>query len=197
MKKQADAPTSVVTDEELIELFWQRDETAIDKTDGKYGKLLFRIAYNILHDRLDCEECKNDTYLGVWNTVPPTRPAVFPAFITRIMRNVAVKRYKEKMSQKRIPSEMTVSLEELEAVLHGGGAPEAEYNTRELGRYINEYVKTLSDRQQYIFIGRFYMAETIEYIADKLGVGVGTVHRDIGKIKEGLKLYLDGKGVCI
>ncbi len=185
------------TDEQIIELYFRRDEAAIRETDAKYGQMLFRIAYNILHDRLDCEECKNDTYLGVWNSIPPTRPAVFPAFLARIMRNVATKRYAEKTTQKHLATQLTVSLEELTDFLHDNGSPEVDYAARELGKLISDYLRSLTRRQQYIFIGRFYMAETIEALADKLHVGVATVHRDLEKIKQGLKVYLERNGVYL
>ncbi len=197
MDKGTDIQTVIIADEQIIELYWERNERAIHETEVKYGKMLFRIAYNILHDKLDCEECQNDTYNGIWNAIPPTRPTVFQAFITQIMRNIATKRYKEKTSQKRVPSEMTVSMDELHSFLHENETPEAEYAAAELGKMISDYLRTLSDRQQYIFIGRFYMAETIEYLADKLGVGVATVHRDIDKIKQGLKEHLKRNGVYV
>ncbi len=197
MDKGTDIQMAIIADEQIIEMYWDRNERAIHETDVKYGKMLLRIAYNILHDRLDCEECQNDTYNGIWNAIPPTRPTVFPAFITQIMRNIATKRYKEKTSQKRIPAELTVSLDELHDYLHNSDAPDVEYAAKELGKMISDYLRTLSDRQQYIFIGRFYMAETIEYLADKLGVGVATVHRDIGKIKQGLKEHLERNGVYV
>ena len=90
------------TDEEIIELYWQRDEYAIQATSDKYGKFLYKIAYNILHDNLDCEECRNDTYLEVWNSIPPQRPWAFRAFISKIMRNIAIDKYYEKTNKKRI-----------------------------------------------------------------------------------------------
>ncbi len=186
-----------ISDEQIIELYWQRNEAAIRETDAKYGTMLFRIARNILNDRLDAEECKNDTYLGVWNAIPPTRPAVFPAFITQIMRNIAINRYKRNTSQKRIPSELTVSIDELQDLLHGADTAETAYTAKELGAHISDYLRTLTERQRYIFIGRFYMAETIESLSEKLGVGVATVHRDIEKLKRGLKSYLTQKGVCL
>ncbi len=186
-----------MTDDEIIERYWQRDEIAIRETEVRYGSMLFRIAYNILHDASDSEECKNDTYLGIWNTIPPTRPTIFSAFIAQIMRNIAIKRYREKTSQKRIPSELSISMDELQAVLCGETTPETEYAERELGKLISDYIRTLSERQQYLFIGRFYMSETISYLADKLGIGVATVHRELGKIRQGLRAYLVRNGVDI
>lgn len=85
MREHTTTWQTTLEDKRIIELYWDRDETAIQETDNKYGKFLFKIAYNILNDRCDCEECQNDTYLGIWNAIPPTRPAVFPAFITQIM----------------------------------------------------------------------------------------------------------------
>lgn len=108
MKNRTERQT-VTTDERIIDLHWQRDEAAIKETDGKYGRFIFRIAYNILHNRQDCEECQSDTYLDLWNAIPPTRPAVFPAFITKVMRCIALDKYKEKTAKMRIPSEYTVS----------------------------------------------------------------------------------------
>ena len=188
---------TVIADEQIIELYWQREEKAIQETDKKYGQFLFRIAYNILHDRLDCEECQNDTYLGVWNAIPPTRPAVFPAFITQIMRCIAINRYKEKTSKKRIPSEYTISMDDVKDALHSDESVDDEYMAEEVGKIINDYVRSLTHRQRYIFIDRFYLAEPVETIAKDLSISVPTVYREIDKIKQGLKLHLERNEVYI
>ena len=187
----------IIADEQIIELYWRREEKAIQETDKKYGQFLFRIAYNILHERLDCEECQNDTYLGVWNAIPPTRPTVFPAFITQIMRRIAINRYKEKASKKRIPSELTISMEDVNGTLHGDDSVAVKYEMAEVGKIINTYVRELSDRQRYIFIDRFYLAESVETIATDLSISVPTVYREIDKIKHSLKLYLEWNDVYI
>lgn len=187
----------IIADEQIIELYWRREEKAIQETDKKYGQFLFRIAYNILHERLDCEECQNDTYLGVWNAIPPTRPTVFPAFITQIMRRIAINRYKEKASKKRIPSELTISMEDVNGTLHGDDSVAVKYEMAEVGKIINNYARELSDRQRYIFIDRFYLAESVETIATDLSISVPTVYREIDKIKHSLKLYLEWNDVYI
>lgn len=187
----------IIADEQIIELYWRREEKAIQETDKKYGQFLFRIAYNILHERLDCEECQNDTYLGVWNAIPPTRPTVFPAFITQIMRRIAINRYKEKASKKRIPSELTISMEDVNGTLHGDDSVAVKYEMAEVGKIINNYMRELSDRQRYIFIDRFYLAESVETIATDLSISVPTVYREIDKIKHSLKLYLEWNDVYI
>ena len=196
MNKRTEQQT-VITDEQIIELYWQRNETAIQETDRKHGKLLFGIAYNILHDRLDCEECQNDTYLSVWNAIPPTRPIKFPAFITQIMRNIAINRFKEKTSKKRIPSELTVSMDDVNDILHSDETVETEYEAEEVGKIINNYIRQLSERQRYIFIDRFYLAEPVDTIANDLSISVPTVYREIDRIKQGLKLHLERNDIFI
>lgn len=188
---------AVISDEQIVELYWQREESAIEETDRRYGRILFGIAYNILHDRSDSEECRNDVYLDVWNAIPPTRPAAFSAFITQIMRRIAIDRYRAKSSRKRIPSEMTVSMEDLENSLHSENSVEAEYIAEEVGKVINDYVKTLTERRRYIFIDRFYLAETVDSIASDLSVSVHTVYREIDRVKAGLKLHLERNGIFV
>ena len=192
------SPQLFASDEEIIEMYWQRDPDAIQATDHKYGKLLQNTAYNILSDLQDSEECQNDVYLRVWNAIPSTRPTEFLAFIMQIMRRIAFNRYKEKSRKKRVPSQLTLSLEELQTSLSSGKTVEEEYDAKVLGELITEYVRNLSDRQQYIFVDRYYMAEPVEKIASDLSISsVRTVYREIKKIKQGLKEYLEGNGVYV
>lgn len=181
------------SDEEIIEKFFLREEKAIQMTDEKYGNMLFRIAYNILHDKLDSEECMNDTYLETWNAIPPAHPKVFPAFITQIIKRISINRYKEKNAQKRIPSDYIDSLDDLADYL--GAADEIE--TRELGKIISDFVRSLPERRQFIFIGRYYMAQTPQSLADELSVGIATVYRELDKIREGLREHFERNGVYI
>ncbi len=197
MKEYQRKTIETVDDEKIIDLYWNRDDKAIQLTDIKYGKFLYNIAYNILHDKLDCEECQNDTYLGVWNSIPPTRPGVFPAYISRIMRNVAMNKYREKASHKRVPSEMTVSLEDIKDFFTTEDTPHSEYLAEEIGRVVNDYLSKLSPRERYVFISRYYMNEKLEVIARELNVNTSTVHRDIEKIKLGLKSHLERNDIYV
>lgn len=181
----------------IIELYWQRDEKAIKKTDEKYGKLLFRIVYNVLNDKSDSEEAQNDTYVDVWNSIPPARPVVFPAFIVQIARRIAIDRYRQKNSKKNIPSEFKVSMDDLCYCLKSDEEIDSKLNAVELGRLISNYVKSLSDKQQYIFVSRFYMSNSVDVIAKELNVTSSNVYKSIEKIKYGLKEYLIKKGVCL
>ena len=183
-------------DNQIVEKYWQRNPDAIQETDTKYGRILQNVAYNILFDLQDCEECQNDTYLKIWNTIPSTRPTAFFSYLMQIMRQIAIDRYREKTRKKRIPSQLTISLEELE-LMGGGPSMEEVYEAKEIGKMISEYIRGLSDRQQYIFLDHYYTAEPVEKTAAELKISVQTVYREIEKIKQGLRKYLERNGVSV
>ena len=186
--------TDTVSDEYIIELFWQRDQSAIDKTDRKYGRYLYTVAYNLLHDPLDCEECKNSTYLSAWNAIPPDRPDVFKAYLTKIMRRISINRFKEKTRQKRVPSELTESLSELGLDPVDRSTPEEELEAIELGRVISRYLRGLDDRGRCVFISRYYFADPIKQIAKNFGVTESAIYKELTAIRDRPKEHLEKEG---
>lgn len=183
-------------DEKIIDMYWSRNPDAIQETANKYGPMLQSVAYNILSDFQDCEECQNDTFLKLWNAIPSARPHFFPAYIVQVIRQVAIGRYREKSRTKRVPSQLTLSLEEVKQ-LGGEQSVEDVCEAKELGRMISEYVKNLNEEQQHIFIDHFYLAEPVEKTASELHISTRTVYRKIERIKQDLKKYLERNGVCI
>lgn len=184
-------------DKRIVELYWERDEKAIEETDFKYRKYLFAIAYNAVCDRLDCEECLNDTYLGAWNAMPPSRPNVLKAFLTTIMRRTAIKRYHSKTRKSIIPSEMTVSLSELEAFVAGDEDVGAGFDAERLGRIISDFVRSLAARRQFIFMSRYYAADPIDNIAHNLGLSRSMVNKELAAVRNALKERLESEGYSI
>ena len=184
-------------DEKIVELYWERDEKAIEETDFKYKKYLFSIAYNVLHDRLDCEECVNDTYHGAWNAIPPSKPNVLKAFLTTITRRIAIKRYHSKLKQSVIPSEMTVSLSELEDFVAGDGDIDSEFDAERLGRVISDFVRSLSERRQFIFLSRYYVSDPIDTIAKNLSLSRSMINKELAAIRTALKEKLESEGYSI
>ena len=188
---------SVMSDEKIIELYWQRDEQAIKETDIKYKKFLLSVAMNIVHDMCDSEECLNDTYIGTWNAIPPARPVALQAFLGSIMRRTAIDRFRANKRQKRIVSEFTVSLSELEDFIADDGDMNAEIETKELAKTISNYVRSLPDRQMYIFVSRYYIADPLSTISEELGCSISTVKREINSIKNGLEKQLEREGYLL
>ena len=186
-----------IDDGKIVELYFKRDEKAIEETDFKYRKHLFSVAYNIIHDRLDCEECLNDTYLGAWNAMPPSRPNVLKAFLTVIARRTAIKRYHSNLRKKLIPSEMTVSLSELEDFVENDENVDTAFDAERLGRVISDFVRSLSERRQFIFMSRYYVADPIDTIASDLSLSRSMVNKELAAIREALKEKLESEGYSI
>ena len=188
---------SVMSDEKIVDLYWQRDERAIKETDIKYKKFLLSIAYNILWDTCDSEECLSDTYIGAWNSIPPSRPIILQSFLATIMRRSAINRFNANKRQKRIVSEFTLSLSEIEDFIADESDMSAEIESKELAKSISNFVRSLTDRKMYIFVSRYYIADSIARISDELGCSVSTVKREIEDIKNGLRKHLEGEGYVI
>ncbi|MBQ8216305.1 MAG: sigma-70 family RNA polymerase sigma factor [Clostridia bacterium] len=184
-------------DDKIVALYWERNEKAIEETDIKYKKYLFSIAYNVVHDRLDCEECLNDTYIGAWNAMPPSKPNMLKAFLTTITRRIAIKRYHSNLKQSVIPSEMTVSLSELEIFLADDGDVDSEFDSERLGRVISDFVRSLSERRQFIFMSRYYVADPIDTIASDLSLSRSMVNKELAAIRSALKEKLESEGYSI
>lgn len=193
-KQNAKTPLS---DEMIIELYFKRDEKAIEETDHKYRRYLLSVAYNIIGDRLDCDECLNDTYLGAWGAMPPSRPRVLKAFLTTIIRRAAIKRYRSKSQKNTVPSEMTVSLSELEDFISDVGDVDADFDAVALGGIISDFVRSLTSRRQFIFISRYYAADPIGTIASELGLSRSTVNKELCAIRLALKEKLESEGYSI
>ena len=185
---------NTLPDEKIIELYWNRDEKAIQETDKKYRGYLYSIAYNIVNDRLDTEECVNDTYLGTWERIPPARPNVFHVFLARIIRNIAVSKFRKNTAQKRIPSEMQVSLDELDECIAASPSAEEDYYVEKVASILNDYLRSLSRRRELIFVCRYYYADKIVNIANMLGISENTVYRELSIIRQGLKEALEKEG---
>ena len=184
-------------DNEIVELYFRRDERAIEETDLKYRKYLLSVAYNVLHDSLDCEECLNDTYLGAWNASPPTRPNVLKAFLTTVTRRIAIKRYHSAQRQRVVPSELTVSLSELENFIAGDEDVGVDFDAERLGEVISDFVRALSDRRRFIFMSRYYASEPIDTIARELGLSRSMVNKELAAIRCALKEKLEGEGYTV
>jgi len=151
---------------------------------------LYTIAYNIIKNRLDCEECVNDTYLNTWNAIPPKRPTAFALFLSKIIRNLALGRFRKNHATKRIPSELVVSLEELDDCLVCSKSAEEEFMLQEMKRILNDFLSTLTDRQLYTFIWRYYYNDSVKNIGRMLDMSETTVRRELSSIRAELKEHL-------
>ena len=177
-------------DQEILDLYFRRDEQAIARTDEKYGLFCYSVAYNVLSDREDAKECVNDTYLSAWNRIPPTRPSLFGAFLGKITRHLSIDRWRRRAAYKRTGGQVPLALEELGEIADRSGSPEEAASRKELAAAINRFLKTLPARERSIFLCRYWYLDTPEEIAEKTGLTRGHVstmlHRTRKKLRESL-----------
>ena len=180
-------------DGKIIELFFERSEQAIEELSGKYGPLCLRLAENILGNGSDAEECVNDAYLGVWNSVPPARPDSLPGYVSRIVRNLAVKRYRSNSAAKRNRS-YDSSLDELGDCFPSGDSVEDEIGASELSRALDRFLGGLDRRSRIIFVRRYWHSDSVGDIAAMFRTGKHNVSVILSRTRKKLKKYLKEKG---
>lgn len=182
-------------DEQIVQLYWDRNPEAITVTANKYGKYCISIARNILQSEQDCEECVNDTYLRAWNVMPPQRPAVLTAFLGKITRNLAIDRYRHESAEKR-GGNLKVSLEELkECIADGKGSlVEDEIAGRELTEVINVFLSGLPQKKRILFVRRYWYFDSVSDIAKRVGMTEGNVSVNLKRIREKLRYFLIERG---
>lgn len=142
-------------DERIIDLYWQRSQEAISRTDEKYGRLCTKISLNILSNAQDAEECVSDTYMALWNSIPPQRPTCFQAFAAAIVRNLSLMKLREQYARKRGGGEFDLVLDELKDTIASGDSVEAECERKEFAAAVNQFLCTLSADDRNIFVCRY------------------------------------------
>ena len=183
-------------DNQIVDLFWQRSEAAISETDSKYGNYCHTIAYNILQNAEDSEECVNDTWLNAWNSMPDKRPARLSPFLGKITRNLAITKGLAKTREKRGGKAITLALEELDECLASGYDLNSEIEQRELERAINTFVKALPQIEQELFVLRYWYFETEVAIATRKGFSKSKVNVVLKRVRNKLQRYLLQEGLC-
>jgi len=183
-------------DSKIIELYWARSEEAIRETAAKYGKLCRYIARNILANAQDGEECVNDTYLGAWNSIPPQKPNKFSAFISRITRNLALKKYEHISAAKRNP-EAVISLTELEDCVSGQDCVENELENRRIEKAISDFLWQLDIEKRTVFIRRYWYFEPIDSICKRCGSSHSKVTSMLYYTRQKLREYLESEDIII
>ena len=178
----------------IIQLYWDRDQQAIEETATKYGNYCTSIAKNILGSKEDAEECVNDTYLKAWNCMPPHRPNILSSFLGKITRNLSFNRYKHKNADKRGGGEISAVLDELSECVSGKGSVEQEIEYKELVKAIDSFLDTLSSKKRNIFICRYWYTDSISEIAKQFNMEENTVAMTLNRIRCKLKNYLLERG---
>ncbi len=181
-------------DDQIVELYWQKDTNAISETANKYGAYCFVIADNILHSAEDSEECVNDTWLHAWNAIPPQRPNVLRLFLARITRNLSFDRFNARNAEKRGNGEIDLVVDEFGECLGGGTDTEAVYEAIELRESIRRFVRTLPEREGNVLVRRYFFVEPVAEIAKRYGLTENNVMVILSRTRKKLKAHLLKEG---
>ena len=183
-----------MTDEGIVNLYWDRNEAAITETDLKYGRYCFSISYNILSNKEDSDECVNDTYNAAWNSMPPQRPVILSAFLGKIVRNISLNKYKEITAQKRGGNQMELILDELGEIASDMPGPDDRVIQTQLVKAINEFLTGLPAEKRIMFVRRYWYADDIGAIAKRMGMSANNVSVEIRRVRLKLRGYLIERG---
>ena len=180
----------------IVDLYWERSEDAITKTQEKYGKYCFSIAFNILKSDGDAEECVNDTYMNAWNSMPPNRPNILSLFLGKITRNLSLNRYYHNRAMKRT----TVIEEALDEVADfvasdGDFDPVAEETV--LKDVINRFLASLNRQNRIVFVRRYWYLSTVKEIADDCGLSESNVKVKLTRLRKSFKAFILKEGIQI
>ena len=186
-------------DKEILDLFFGRQEVAIEETRRKYGQRLFRSAMNILHNSEDAEECVSDTLLKVWETIPPTYPVMFGAFLSKITRNLSLNKWKAGNAARRGGGEVEVLLSELEDCLPASqiGVPEAGYESKLVTEAINACLGSMDQTARVAFVLRYFHGESIGDICQRFDMSESKVKSILFRARKKLGTHLEKEGVAL
>ncbi len=187
-----------MNDNEIIDLFMKRDADAIKVLDEKFHSYCYSIAYSILNNHEDSEECINDALYKVWSLIPPAIPKYLNLYLSKIVRNIAIDRYRCDIASKRGGDEINEVLEELnEYICHFTNTVEDAVIEMELKNIINEFIRKLPKKQGNIFIRRYFFCESHKVIADRYGLSESDVYTSLSRVRKKLKKLLNKEGyIC-
>ena len=186
-----------MNDDEIVQLYWERNERAITESSARYGRYCAKIAENILSDREDVKECVNDTWLRAWDSMPPHKPSLLSAFLGKLTRNLSLDRYRRLHREKRGAHNMDLILDELDDCVSGTDTPEDTALGNELKEAINAFLRSLPAKKRYLFISRYWSAEAITDLAERFQMSENNVSVSLNRIRGALRAYLNERGYIL
>ena len=177
-------------DKLIVDLFWRRSERAISETDAKYGRFCYRVAFNILGNQEDAEESVNDTYLAVWDAIPPHRPTVLTSFLGKLTRRISINRWYSLSARKRGGGQIRLALEELAECESGSPSVEELAIGKETYAALNRFLATLPETERKVFVRRYFLLDPVARIAESFRFSEAKVtsmlHRTRLKLRKAL-----------
>lgn len=181
-------------DNEIVRLLWLRDESGLTALTKKYGSYCRAVAKNILRNPTDAEDCLNDAYMKIWNSIPPAMPRILSAFIAKITKNTALDMYAANHAAKRGGGELPLSFEELDDFVSGNSSPELNAEHKEMLAAINRFLATLSPDNRLLFVNRYWYYYSVSELAVAYEMTERAVVTSLSRTRKKLKEYLRKRG---
>ena len=186
-----------IDDNRIINLLWARDESALDAAKQKYGRSLHKVAYNILTNNHDAEECVNDTLLNAWDAIPPKRPEYLGAYLSKITRNLSLKRWKAYNAAKRGGGQTNLLLSELGDAIPQAQTVESNFDYNQTVKAINDYLRGMEASSRTIFVRRYFFGDSIQDICRNFSASESKIKSMLHRARQKLKIHLEKEGVVI
>ena len=186
-----------MNDNDIIELFFQRNQDGLLEAQRKYGAYCQSVARNILGSEEDSQECLNDLWLKAWNAIPPERPRLLRAYFAKIIRNLAINRHQAQRARKRAGDRFTLSLEELADCIPDPNTPEEALWAGELSRSLNAFLETEKEPDRVLFVRRYFSCQSYEEMARDLGLSLGQVKTRLSRMRDRLRKYLNARDFSV
>ena len=184
-------------DAAIVALFWDRDESAIAETKEKYGSYCYSIAYNILNNSEDSEECVNDTYLSAWRTIPPKKPSVLRTFLGRLTRNISIDLFRKKHADKRGSGNAYSLLDELSGCVSGTDNVNDDVDAKEISGMISSFLGSIKETDRIIFVLRYWYGFPVDDISKKTGLSTNNVSVRLSRTRKALADHLRERGIIL
>ena len=181
-------------DQQILDLYWSRQESAIQETQKKYGSFLQNLAYRILGNREDSAEAVNETYLKAWNSIPPQRPAALSPYLGKLARRAAIDSFRRRTREKRRGTEYALSLSELEDCLPASDTPESQTDLHLLSQALNRFLRSLPKESRTLFIRRYYHLEPLKEAAAACSMTESRAKGILYRLRQNLRTYLEQEG---
>ncbi len=182
-----------MNDDVLVREILNRNEAGLASAKTQYGAYCLYIANNVLHSEQDAEECLNDALLAAWNSIPPQQPENLKTYLGKLIREIAVDRWRRNTAQKRIAPTALVPLEELEEMM-GEASVEARVEEAELSRLISVFLNTIPETERLLFIRRYWYYDSIQQLCARFGFGKSKVTVTLMRTRNKLAKYLKKEG---
>ena len=185
-----------MNDDEIINLFFERNEKALTEIEKKYGQRLLSTARNILRDERDAEECVNDAYLKAWDSIPPNRPSFLSAYLAKITRNLSINKWKNKQTQKRGGGAIPLLLDEISETVcdDNESLPEKTLERKELAKAISDFLRGLQSRERSAFVLRYFNGESVKEVAEACKTSENAMKSLLFRLRKRLKIFLETEG---